>query len=165
MIQYICDFCGEIIHHKMEPVVVVSIRHENETIRNNQAHEKHYHVHCVSIERDNQNEEKQGDAHKSIDISIDDALFQQKKINDVFQKAVDIGIPNTSSDMQKCELYIADYGAEPVSDAIKIAGDAPASARSWRYIEAILRNHKEKETESNAEKERSRRILEGDYGR
>ena len=53
--------------------------------------------------------------------------------------ARDIGIPQTSADVRKANALVADYSAAWVLEAVARAGTGPASARSWRYVEGILR--------------------------
>jgi hypothetical protein len=73
---------------------------------------------------------------------MDAANNQQSEIERVFQQAVQIGIPDKTSDLLRCGELVDEYTAVLVSEAIRKAGDAPASARSWRYIQGVLKGMK-----------------------
>lgn len=72
-------------------------------------------------------------------LSDDEARKLQEAFDAVLDAARDIGIPQTSADVRKANALVADYSAAWVLEAVRRAGTGPASARSWRYVEGILR--------------------------
>ena len=72
-------------------------------------------------------------------LSDDEARELQAAFDAVLDAACDIGIPQTSADVRKANALVADYSAAWVLEAVGRAGTGPASARSWRYVEGILR--------------------------
>ena len=72
-------------------------------------------------------------------LSDDEARELQEAFDAVLDAARDIGIPQTSADVRKANALVADYSAAWVLEAVARAGTGPASARSWRYVEGILR--------------------------
>lgn len=72
-------------------------------------------------------------------LSDDEARELQAAFDAVLDAARDIGIPQTSADVRKANALVADYSAAWVLEAVARAGTGPASARSWRYVEGILR--------------------------
>lgn len=72
-------------------------------------------------------------------LSDDEARELQAAFDAVLDAARDIGIPQTSADVRKANALVADYSAAWVLVAVARAGTGPASARSWRYVEGILR--------------------------
>lgn len=72
-------------------------------------------------------------------LSDDEARELQAAFDAVLDAARDIGIPQTLSDVRKANALVADYSAAWVLEAVARAGTGPASARSWRYVEGILR--------------------------
>lgn len=72
-------------------------------------------------------------------LSDDEARELQEAFDAVLDAARDIGIPQTSADVRKANALVADYSAAWVLEAVRRAGTGPASARSWRYVEGILR--------------------------
>ena len=72
-------------------------------------------------------------------LSDDEARYLQEAFDEVLDAARDIGIPQTSADVRKANALVADYSAAWVLEAVGRAGTGPASARSWRYVEGILR--------------------------
>lgn len=109
----------------------------------------------------------------------------REQVHAVYDAALAVGIPQSSADIEKADRLIADYTAPWVLEAIKRAGDAPASARCWRYVTGVLRKWQEKggiddrtptgdsapdeqakREQEDARKryqERSQRILRGEY--
>ncbi len=103
--------------------------------------------------------------------------------NAVYDAAQAVGIPQTAADLGKADRLIADYSAPWVLEAIRRAGDGPASARCWRYVAGVLRKWREKggiddrsrpgnpdepaqreqEAARRRYQERSERILRGEY--
>lgn len=81
-----------------------------------------------------------GDGPKACELlSDDEARYLQEAFDEVLDAARDIGIPQTSADVRKANALVADYSAAWVLEAVGRAGTGPASARSWRYVEGILR--------------------------
>lgn len=72
-------------------------------------------------------------------LGDDEARELQAAFDAVLDAAHDIGIPQTSADVRKANALVADYSAAWVLEAVDRAGTGPASARSWRYVEGILR--------------------------
>lgn len=105
--------------------------------------------------------------------------------NAVYDAAQAVGIPQTAADLDKADRLIADYSAPWVLEAIRRAGDGPASARCCRYVAGVLRKWREKggmdersrpsdgnpdeqaqreqEAARKRYQERSERILRGEY--
>lgn len=80
-----------------------------------------------------------GDHEAASLLSDDEARELQEAFDAVLDAARDIGIPQTSADVRKANALVADYSAAWVLEAVARAGTGPASARSWRYVEGILR--------------------------
>ena len=72
-------------------------------------------------------------------LSDSEMLALSRDLNDTYDLLLSIGFPDTSADRDRCERMVADYTAEWVQEAIRRTGDAPANARCWRYVEAILK--------------------------
>ncbi len=116
------------------------------------------------------------------DDEITAAGDEQRRMDEVFQRAVDIGIPNTTSDLLRCGELISQYTPEWVEEALRRTAGRPASARCWGYVEGVLRNWAARGGIDDAEKpaqsaeaelqaqetrrrfqEQSERILRGEY--
>lgn len=73
-------------------------------------------------------------------LSDEEAAALEADLDAVLTEAQAIGIPMSQRDMDRGTSLVADYSAGWVLEALKRAVDAPGTARSWRYVEAILRN-------------------------
>lgn len=88
------------------------------------------------------------------DTECDDLLQNAQQLNATYDLLLSIGFHDTSADRDRCERMVADYTAEWVQEAIRRTIKAPPSARSWRYIEKILRNWREAGGMDSGEKEK-----------
>ncbi len=73
-----------------------------------------------------------------------EAFALQEAMDNVLSAAVDIGIPQNASDINKANSLIAEYTAPWVLEAVRRAGNSPVGARCWRYVEGILRKWRER---------------------
>lgn len=98
----------------------------------------------------------QGQPQQEISLSL-----ERPNIYNLFEKNIGPLTPILAQTLQVAEET---YPAEWIEDAIKAA--ALKNARSWRYIEAILRSWKEKgrdETDRRNDQENRRKYIEGEY--
>lgn len=73
-------------------------------------------------------------------LSDSEMLFLSRDLNATYDLLLSIGFHDTQADRDRCERMVADYTADWVQEAIRRTGDAPTTARCWRYIDKILRN-------------------------
>lgn len=73
--------------------------------------------------------------------SESDLLLQNaQQLNAVFDAAERAGFPHTQADLDRLNLIVADYGTEPVLNAIDRAVDQGESKRTWAYLRGILKS-------------------------
>jgi DNA replication protein DnaD len=78
-------------------------------------------------------------------LSASDLSAYRESMAAIEDKAKSIGMPPwAASDITKAESLMADYSAKWLLEAMKRAGNGTANARSWRYIEGILKAWKAK---------------------
>ena len=85
-------------------------------------------------------------------LSDAEMLALSSDLDATYDALLAIGFPDTQSDRDRCERIVADYSAEWAQEAIRRTGDAPASARCWRYVEAILKRWRADGQMDSAEK-------------
>lgn len=94
-----------------------------------------------AIEEDKE-EDKEEDGNKGFATDADmDALAAG--LTAVLDEAQAVGLPMSQRDLDRGNELVAEYGAEWVLEALKRTVNAPATARSWRYVAGILRNAKQ----------------------
>ncbi len=76
--------------------------------------------------------------------SAADVKAYQENLDAVEDKAKSIGMAWAGADIAKAESLMAAYSAQWLLTAMDRAANGPTAARSWRYIEGILRSFKEK---------------------
>ncbi|MCI6041014.1 MAG: DnaD domain protein [Clostridiales bacterium] len=86
----------------------------------------------------------QGAAQPAALMAQEEATALQREMDDVLDAAAEIGIPQSAADLSRANRLVADYSAAWVREAIRRAGAGSASARSWRYVEGILRKWRER---------------------
>lgn len=96
---------------------------------------------CNATEEDKE-EDKEEDGNKAFaaDAELETLAYG---LSAVLDEAQAVGLPMSQRDMDKGNELVAEYGAEWVLEALKRTVNAPATARSWRYVGGILRNAKQ----------------------
>lgn len=74
------------------------------------------------------------------DSDADELSGNAEQLNAVFDAAERAGFPHTQADLDRLNMIVADYGPEPVLNAIDRAVDAGTTTRTWRYLLGILKS-------------------------
>ena len=99
-------------------------------------------------------------------LSDEEAQKYAADLEAVFAHAKLIGIPDTYSDRIRSDTLVSEYSADWLTEAIKRAGDGPQSARSWRYIEGILRSWRKNggiDSGRSPDKPKGKTVIEQQY--
>lgn len=99
-----------------------------------------------------QDKEEDKDKEKDVDVQrprnawASDGEMESlaADLDAVLDAAAAIGIPQTPRDIDRSNALTAEYSAEWVREALRRAGEAPATARCWRYVEGILKGWRQK---------------------
>ncbi len=110
--------------------------------------------------------EKCGGDQKPSLITDKEAYENAADLETVFAHARLIGIPDTYADRIKSDTLVSEYSADWLTEAIQRAGNGPQSARSWRYIEGILRSWRKNggiDSNKPPDKPKGKTVIEQQY--